>query len=156
MKNSKARILIVDDEPNIRRSLAMILEHEGYSVLLAGSIAEAQRMADGQRTGQPDALLLDVRLPDGNGIDFLRQLLEREPGTPAVMISGHGTIADAVEATRAGAFDFLEKPLGRDKVLLSIKNALEQNQSPPRERTAARVGGLRAAHDRLSRRPSCV
>ena len=127
MKNAKPKILIVDDEPNIRRSLAMILEHESYTVMQAGSIAEAQRMAETQRmNGQPDGLLLDVRLPDGSGIDFLRWFLEREPGTPAVMISGHGTIADAVEATRAGAFDFLEKPLSRDKVLLSLKNALEQ------------------------------
>ena len=68
-----------------------------------------------------DACLLDVRLPDGNGIELLRLL-----HVPAIMISGHGTVADAVEAIRAGAFDFLEKPLSRDKVLVVVKNALEQ------------------------------
>ncbi len=115
------RILVLDDEPNIGASLRLILEREGYAVTLARSIAEAKPAAE-----RADLLLLDVRLPDGSGIDFLRQLREREFMAPAIMVSGHGTIAEAVEATRAGAFDFLEKPLGRDKVLLSLKNALEQ------------------------------
>jgi len=115
------RILVLDDEPNIGASLRLILEREGYSVTLARSIAEARPAVE-----RADLLLLDVRLPDGSGIEFLRQLREREFLAPAIMISGHGTIAEAVEATRAGAFDFLEKPLGRDKVLLSLKNALEQ------------------------------
>jgi len=115
------RILILDDEPNIGGSLRLILEREGYTVTHARSIAEAKPAAP-----RADLLLLDVRLPDGSGIDFLRQLREREFHAPAIMISGHGTIAEAVAATRAGAFDFLEKPLGRDKVLLSLKNALEQ------------------------------
>jgi two-component system nitrogen regulation response regulator NtrX len=115
------RILVLDDEPNIGSSLRLILEREGYSVTHARTIAEAKPAAD-----RADLLLLDVRLPDGSGIDFLRQLREREYFAPAIMISGHGTIAEAVAATRAGAFDFLEKPLGRDKVLLSLKNALEQ------------------------------
>lgn len=116
------RILVLDDEPNIRRSLQMILEHSGYAVVTAGTVEEARRMVDGA-----DALLLDVRLPDGSGIDFLKQLREKEIGAPAIMISGHGTIADAVEATRAGAFDFLEKPLSREKVLVTLKNALEHS-----------------------------
>jgi two-component system nitrogen regulation response regulator NtrX len=115
------RILILDDEPNIGASLRLILEREGYAVTLARSIADAKSCAD-----RADLFLLDVRLPDGSGIDFLRSLRERDLLAPAVMISGHGTIAEAIQATRAGAFDFLEKPLGRDKVLLSLKNALEQ------------------------------
>src|SRR6202035_4215562 len=113
--------LVLDDEPNIGSSLRLILEREGYAVTLARSIAEARPAAE-----RADLLLLDVRLPDGSGIEFLRLLREREYFAPAIMISGHGTIADAVEATHAGAFDFLEKPLGRDRVLLAIKNALEQ------------------------------
>ncbi len=116
------RILILDDEPNIGSSLRLILEHAGYAVTVARTIAAANGAAE-----RADALLLDVRLPDGSGIDFLRQLRERDCPAPAIMISGHGTIAEAVEATRAGAFDFLEKPLARDKVLVSIKNALEQS-----------------------------
>jgi len=75
----------------------------------------------------PSAFLFDVRLPDGSGIDLLRSVRQNGNPAPAVMISGHGTIADAVEATRAGAFDFLEKPLSRDKVLLAVKNALEHS-----------------------------
>ncbi len=116
------RVLILDDEPNIRRSLQMILEHSGYAVMTAGSLEEARHLTD-----TADALLLDVRLPDGSGIDFLKQFREKDSSVPAIMISGHATIADAVEATRAGAFDFLEKPLSRDKVLLSLKNALEHS-----------------------------
>ena len=131
------RILILDDEPNIGGSLRLILEHEGYSIAIARTIAEVLAMKE-----PVDAMLLDVRLPDGNGIDLLRQLREQDRLAPAIMISGHGTIADAIEATRAGAFDFLEKPLSRDKVLLSLKNALEQtNLRRENERLRELVGG---------------
>src|SRR5437667_5063612 len=133
------RILIVDDEENIGRSLRLILEREGYTVSVCGSAAQFQAHPDVRRA---DAFLFDVRLPDGNGIDLLRSLRQSENGAPAIMISGHGTIAEAVEATRAGAFDFLEKPLGRDKVLLALKNALEQaNLRRENERLRELVGG---------------
>ncbi|MCC6862287.1 MAG: sigma-54-dependent Fis family transcriptional regulator [Bryobacterales bacterium] len=117
------RILILDDEENIGRSLRLILEREGYAVTVLRSVAEFSACPEARRA---DAYLLDVRLPDGSGIEVLRSLRQTENSAPAVMISGHGTIADAVEATRAGAFDFLEKPLSRDKVLVALKNALEQ------------------------------
>ncbi len=110
------RIVILDDEENIGRSLRMILEREGYAVTLTTTAAQFRAL-----NGPADVYLLDVRLPDANGIDLLKGLT-----APAIMISGHGTITDAVEATRAGAFDFLEKPLSRDRVLLAIKNALAQ------------------------------
>ncbi len=116
------RVLVIDDEENIGRSLKLILEREGYSVATAGTCAEARAWSS-----RVDAYLLDVRLPDGSGIDLLRHLRQSGVDAPVVMISGHATIADAVEATRAGAFDFLEKPLGRDRVLLALKNALEQS-----------------------------
>lgn len=116
------RILVVDDEPNIGRSLQMILEGEGYNVTICGSAREFRaRIA----TDRIDACLLDVRLPDGDGIGLLRSLRQNDEHMPVIMISGHGTIADAVDAIRAGAFDFLEKPLARDKVLVVVKNALE-------------------------------
>src|SRR5204863_7815933 len=87
------------------------------------------------------AYMLDVRLPDGSGIDLLRALRQNDNRAPVIMISGHGTIADAVEATRAGAFDFLEKPLARDKVLLVVKNAIEQsNLRKENERFREMVG----------------
>ena len=116
-------VVVVDDEPNIGRSLRLILEGEGYRVTVFNSVA-AWRAA----RNQPgvDVYLLDVRLPDGSGLDLLRALKQDDDRAVAVMISGHGTIADAVEATRAGAFDFLEKPLARDRVLLVVKNALER------------------------------
>src|SRR6266851_9627539 len=119
---AQKRILIVDDEENIGRSLRLILEREGYGVTTCLSLAEAK--AHSQRA---DAYLIDVRLPDGSGIDLVRWMKANDVAAPMLMISGHGTIADAVEATRAGAFDFLEKPLSRDKVLLSLKNAIEQS-----------------------------
>ena len=118
------RILIVDDEENIGRSLRMILEREGYAVNVCRSVMEFRGHPDATRA---DAYLLDMKLPDGSGIDLLRTVRQNGGPAPAVMISGHGTIADAVEATRAGAFDFLEKPLSRDRVLLAVKNALEQS-----------------------------
>jgi len=118
------RILVVDDEENIGRSLRLILEREGYQVTVCRSAAEFFAHPQSRRA---DLYLLDVRLPDGNGIELLRWIRSTENPAPAVMISGHGTIADAVEATRAGAYDFLEKPLIRDRLLLAVKNALEQS-----------------------------
>src|SRR5258708_6159125 len=117
------RVLIVDDEPNIGRSLKLILEREGYAVSLCASVGEGRVFPH-----RADVYLLDVRLPDGSGIDLLRALREAGNDAPAVMISGHGTIADAVEAVHAGAFDFLEKPLSRERVLLALDHALEQTQ----------------------------
>jgi two-component system, NtrC family, nitrogen regulation response regulator NtrX len=119
----KRHIVIVDDEPNIGLSLRLILEGEGYRVTVCESVARFQKERGG---GRAELYLLDVRLPDGNGIDVLRALRQADDSTPAVMISGHATIRDAVEATRSGAFDFLEKPLARDRVLLVVKNALER------------------------------
>jgi two-component system nitrogen regulation response regulator NtrX len=117
------RIVVLDDEENIGRSLRLILENEGYGVSVFRTVKEFRAAPAAARA---DAYLLDVRLPDGNGIDELCALRQNDCSSPAIMISGHGTIAEAVQATRAGAFDFLEKPLGRDRVLLAIKNALEQ------------------------------
>ncbi|MFN3325988.1 MAG: sigma-54-dependent transcriptional regulator [Bryobacteraceae bacterium] len=133
------RIAIVDDEENIGRSLRLILEHEGYRVTVCQSAGEFLAHSDVPRA---DAYLVDVRLPDGNGIDLLRQLKQGDSQAPVIMISGHATIADAVEATRAGAYDFLEKPLSRDKVLLALKNSLEQSSlRAENERLREIVGG---------------
>ena len=117
------RIVIVDDEPNIGLSLNLILEREGFSVSVAHSAAEFRSKEINRRA---DMYLLDVTLPDGNGIDLLRLLRQNDNPAPVIMISGQATIADAVAATRSGAYDFLEKPLGREKVLLAVKNGLGQ------------------------------
>ncbi len=116
-------IVIVDDEENVGASLRLVLEGAGYAVAVCRSGADFRRRL--ARAGA-DAYLLDVRLPDANGVDLLPLVAEQRPHAPVIMISGHATIADAVAATRAGAFDFLEKPLGRDRLLLVLKNALEQ------------------------------
>jgi two-component system nitrogen regulation response regulator NtrX len=121
---SGRHVMVVDDEPNIGRSLRLILEGEGYRVTVCESAAKFQ--AERRKT-RADLYILDVRLPDGNGIDLLRSLKQSDDATPVVMISGHATIRDAVDATRSGAFDFLEKPLARDRVLLVTKNALERS-----------------------------
>jgi two-component system nitrogen regulation response regulator NtrX len=115
-------LVIVDDEANIGRSLRLILEGEGYRVSVFDSCAAFL----GERSrAVADLYLLDVRLPDGSGIDLLKVVRQWDDRCAAVMISGHATVADAVEATRSGAFDFLEKPLARDRVLLVVKNALQ-------------------------------
>jgi two-component system nitrogen regulation response regulator NtrX len=119
----RRRVLVLDDEPNIGSSLRLILEGEGFAVSIARSIAELRALGV---TARADVYLVDVRLPDGNGIDVLQTLRQANDPTPVIMISGHATVRDAVEATRAGAFDFLEKPLARDRLLVVIRNALER------------------------------
>jgi two-component system, NtrC family, nitrogen regulation response regulator NtrX len=118
------KIVVVDDEANVGASLKLVLEGAGYAVEICASVEQFKRYVARSRA---DAFLLDVRLPDGSGIDLLPLVRHKCPQAPIVMISGHGTIADAVAATRAGAFDFLEKPLGRDRLLLVLKNALERS-----------------------------
>src|SRR5687767_6940981 len=124
MSQSEQPILLVDDEKNIRRTLRMVLEGEGYEVLEAGSVAEAEATLGGTRT---DLVVLDVRLGEGNGIDLLERIKRGEVTSdrevPVVMISGNATLADAVRATRMGAFDFLEKPLDRERVVVTVRNA---------------------------------
>ena len=121
----KRHIVIVDDEANIGRSLRLILEGEGYRVSVFDSAA-AFTAEPNRAVG--DVYLLDVRLPDGSGLDLLRLVRQWDERSAAVMISGHGTVTDAVQATRSGAFDFLEKPLARDRVLLVVKNAVEWSE----------------------------
>jgi DNA-binding NtrC family response regulator len=136
-------ILVVDDEKNIRRTLRMVLEGESYEIAEAGSADEAAQQLASQRH---DAVLLDVKLLDSNGIDLLARIKRNEfaaGGTdrdvPVIMISGHATVEDAVKATRIGAFDFMQKPLDRDRILVTIRNALE------RRRMVREVESLRAA-----------
>ena len=115
-------ILVVDDERNIRRSLEMILEGEGYKVTCAASGEEA---IDALKETDFQAALLDIFMPGINGIDALKLMKESRPDLAVIVISGHGTVQDAVRATRFGAYDFLEKPLSREKVLLAVTHAIE-------------------------------
>jgi two-component system nitrogen regulation response regulator NtrX len=120
----KARILVIDDEENIRKSLKMILEYEGFVFLEAGDGEEGLQKLD-ESVGI-DIVLLDIKMPGRDGLDILKDIKARPASPEVIMISGQGTIHTAVEATKSGAFEFLEKPLHRDRVLLSIRNALTQ------------------------------
>lgn len=115
-------LLIIDDEKSIRDSLKMILEYERYEV----EFAENGEQGLTKLSSQPfDLVLLDVKMAGMDGMEVLHRIRERNPGVPVVMISGHGTFETAVEATKLGAFDFLPKPLDRDKLLITIRNALQ-------------------------------
>jgi len=116
------KVLIVDDERNIRRTFKMVLTSEGMSVETAESGEDGLACFKADR---PDVVILDVRLPGMDGIEVLRQLQADDASLPVIMISGHGTIATAVEATHHGAFDFLEKPLSKERLLVAIRNALD-------------------------------
>jgi len=120
----KARVLVIDDEESIRKSLKMILEYEGYIFLEAGDGEDGLRLLE--ESTAIDVVLLDIMMPGRDGLDILKDIKARPASPEVIMISGQGTISNAVEATKLGAFEFLEKPLHRDRVLLSIRNALQQ------------------------------
>ena len=120
---SAARILVVDDEADIRSLLREILSEEGYEVEVAADAAQARAV---RARAVPDLVLLDIWMPDTDGITLLREWSDTvEDGCPVVMMSGHGTVETAVEATRLGAFDFVEKPLSLAKLLRTVERALE-------------------------------
>ena len=119
-------VLVVDDEPDIRDLVREILEDEGYTVTTAEG-GEAARKA--RRTRRPDLILLDIWMEDVDGITLLREWSEGgDLSCPVVMMSGHGTVETAVEATRLGAYDFIEKPISLAKLLLTIERALESSR----------------------------
>ncbi len=120
---SALHILVVDDEPDIRDLVKEILEDEGYEVSVAKD-AEAARKQ--RRSRRPDLILLDIWMPGTDGISLLKEWGDAEDtGVPVVMMSGHGSVETAVEATRLGAYDFLEKPLSLAKLLVTVKRGLE-------------------------------
>ncbi len=118
----QAVVLVVDDEKAIRDSLRMILEYEGYGVVEAATGESA--LAEVRRS-PPDAVVLDIKMPEMDGLAVLRKFRERGFEMPVLIVTGHGDVATAVEATRRGAYDFLEKPLQRDRLLVSLRNAIE-------------------------------
>jgi DNA-binding NtrC family response regulator len=130
---SNARILVVDDEADIRDLVQEILSEEGYVVDVASNAAEARASCVRQ---PPDLVLLDIWMPDTDGISLLREWQHNQTvSAPVVMMSGHGTVETAVEATRLGAVDYVEKPLSLAKLLRTVRGAIDQSRS---RRVAAR------------------
>jgi two-component system nitrogen regulation response regulator NtrX len=114
------RLLVVDDEKGIRAALTQLLEYEGYEVRAAASGAEAVAVYD---QWKPQLVFLDVKMAGMDGLETLKRIRERDPAAVVVMISGHATIQNAVEATQLGAYDILEKPLDTDRFLVTLRNA---------------------------------
>lgn len=129
-----AKILVVDDEPDIRALLQDILEDEGYAVEVAG---HAQQAREQKNQFIPELILLDIWMPETDGVTLLKQWSEAgDLDCPVVMMSGHGTVETAVEATRYGAFDFVEKPLSMAKLLRTVKSALTSRQETDKQLVA--------------------
>ena len=120
------KVLIVDDEANLRRMLRALLEEEGFSVVEAGSAEKGLALLGDHR---PEAILLDLALPGASGLESLPKFQRELPGTPVIMMSGEATLSDAVQATRQGAFHFLEKPLTPEAVLVTVRAALEVSRA---------------------------
>jgi two-component system, NtrC family, nitrogen regulation response regulator NtrX len=145
-------VLIVDDEPNIRRMLRGLLESEGYDVTEAADGAAGVERAV---TEDPDVVLLDLVMPRMDGLAALRGLAERKPRLPVVMMSGRATLQDAVTATRLGAFQFLEKPLGPEAVVSTVNGAVELKRALDRAEppiTTADIVGESEAMERVRQR----
>ena len=134
-----SQIMIVDDEVGIRELLSEILSDEGHQVLLAENAESARRLRERQR---PDLVLLDIWMPDTDGITLLKEWAASGQLTmPVVMMSGHGTIETAVEATRVGALDYLEKPIAMQRLLATVKRALRnQDQATAPQISLATIG----------------
>src|SRR5262249_10155945 len=123
-------VLVVDDEKNIRRTLQLVLEGEGYKVLGTETAEEALRLLASPDT-PVDLAIFDVKLPGISGLEALERVRKDEAasGVPIIVISGHATVTDAVQAIKLGASDFFEKPLVRERVLVSVRNVLDAAQT---------------------------
>src|SRR5258705_7924208 len=147
-----AQILVVDDEVGIRELLSEILSDEGHSVQLAENATAARSL---RARGRPDLVLLDIWMPDADGITLLKEWATGgQLNMPVIMMSGHGTIDTAVEATRIGAMDFLEKPIALQKLLTTVKRALRNPEATPSPQVTlaaiGRSGALADAKKRLA------
>ena len=119
----KAKVLIIDDEEAIRSSLKMILEYEGYECVLAANGEAGLKIAERE---SPDLVFLDIKMPQMDGMEVLKRLKAADGSPPVVMISGHADVATAFEASKLAAFDFIEKPLESERVLVAARNALRE------------------------------
>src|SRR3989442_11189827 len=122
MDQAKPRILVIDDDPRIRSSLVDTLELEAFEVVSAGDAETALQQVSADL---PEVVILDLRLPGLDGMEALRKLKEIAPQLPVVILTGFGDVPSAVEAMRLGAYDFLNKPVGPEKILIVVRRALE-------------------------------
>lgn len=119
-----ARILVIDDEKSIRNTLKEILEYEGHEVLDAPDGLEGLRLITAEKF---DIIFCDIKMPKMDGLELLEKAMDHNPDVPVVMISGHGNIETAVEAIKKGAFDFISKPLDLNRMLITLRNAMEKS-----------------------------
>ena len=136
----KPRILVIDDESAIRNSLKMTLVYVGYDCLLAATGPEGLTLLEREA---PDLVLLDVKMPGMDGLEVLERIRAANETIPVVVVSGHGTISTAVDATKKGAFDFIEKPFASERVLVSLRNALDQRRLRDENRSLKRAVEVR-------------
>ena len=129
-KDTRTAVLVVDDDPDIRLALEMLLGYEGYSVWTAkdGEEAWARLESEGQKGRRPGVVLTDLKMPRLDGLGLLERIRAKPDAPPVVLISGHGDIQTAVEAVRRGALNFLEKPLSEDRVRVTIRAALRETR----------------------------
>jgi UDP-3-O-[3-hydroxymyristoyl] N-acetylglucosamine deacetylase len=139
----RGKILIVDDEPEIRSSLMGVLKDEGFQIETA---QDAEQCLEKVRSTKPDVVLLDIWMPGRDGVQIIPELKEINPLLPVIIISGHATIQNALDATRKGAFDFIEKPFQVESILLSIDRALERTS---KEKPSEQNEGLKYDHPGL-------
>src|SRR5215210_5810387 len=136
----KSRILVIDDEAAIRDSLRMILEYEGYEFLGAATGQDGLAMVEREN---PDLVFLDIKMPGMDGLEVLQRIKAADETVPVVMISGHATVTTAVDATKLGALDFIEKPLASERVLVTIRNAIDRSRLADENRSLKRVVEVR-------------
>jgi two-component system, NtrC family, nitrogen regulation response regulator NtrX len=144
-------VMIVDDEEGIRSSLAGILEDEGYRTVCAADGVEALAMCAHEL---PGLVLLDIWMPRMDGIETLQRLKEQYPSLNVIMMSGHGTIETAVKSTKLGAFDFIEKPLSLEKVVVTVGNALAASRQ--KQESASQRGLVLQSHEMIGGSPSML
>src|SRR3989442_5193734 len=132
----KMRIMVVDDDMNMRDLMNTLLESEGYEVIPAESAAAAQAAFEGP---QPDAVLLDLQLPDGHGLDLLPSIKKQWPETEVVVLTGNATFDAAIEATKRGAYYFLNKPFDAQVLLVTVRRALEHKEQNEENSTLRRA-----------------
>src|SRR5499426_3192315 len=133
-----AKILVADDEVNLRRVLTAMLKRDGHEVVQASSGAEAM-----EHIGDVDVVITDLRMPGADGMEVLRTASKTHPHVPVIMITAYGSVGQAVEAIKAGAFDYIEKPFEQDQIRTIVDKAVRQaiaNQMAPRASLAAADG----------------